>query len=428
MNAMEPVLRAARPDPVAAARRVEDLSKQNPLDVELYDWLALLRYGLPEALSASERAIALDPADAWAWQLRALSLSFAWRLDEARDALEHCTAVSLATADCLVQQAWTDMLAGRCADFEDDARRAVDRVGPLGRGLLASALVSTGRPEAAVREEWRLMTESFPEADRKLTTTEFDAQLALIHGDFAEARALASQEAAELAAHATSRSERIPHYRVTMQLLTAALEMGDASGTRNVAQDFVDRSGSWSAAAVVNFGVDQSLFIAHLASGDFEARRRERMDAWQGAGASRGLVWPYAFAAPAVTPEEARAALDELPKYVPITSYVMSFWLLTADVGLPDAAVGHAYLLAGKPHQALPYLRRAVGACADFDAPLAHTRAALDLGEALEATRDKAGACEAYGKVLARWGHAKPRSVTADKARARSKALGCGGR
>jgi hypothetical protein len=49
------------------------------------------------------------------------------------------------------------------------------------------------------------------------------------------------------------------------------------------------------------------------------------------------------------------------------------------------------------------------------------------LGEALEQTGDKAGACEAYGVVLDRWDHAKPRSVTVDKARARVKALGCGG-
>jgi serine/threonine-protein kinase len=49
----------------------------------------------------------------------------------------------------------------------------------------------------------------------------------------------------------------------------------------------------------------------------------------------------------------------------------------------------------------------------------------LDLGQALEATGDATGACGAYRKVLARWGNAKPKSVTADKARARSKALRC---
>ena len=34
-------------------------------------------------------------------------------------------------------------------------------------------------------------------------------------------------------------------------------------------------------------------------------------------------------------------------------------------------------------------------------------------------------ACAAYAVVLARWGHAKPRSLTAEKASALARALGC---
>jgi hypothetical protein len=47
------------------------------------------------------------------------------------------------------------------------------------------------------------------------------------------------------------------------------------------------------------------------------------------------------------------------------------------------------------------------------------------LGQLLEQKTDRDGACAQYAAVLARWGHAKPRSVTAEKARSRSKALGC---
>jgi hypothetical protein len=49
----------------------------------------------------------------------------------------------------------------------------------------------------------------------------------------------------------------------------------------------------------------------------------------------------------------------------------------------------------------------------------------LYLGELDEQAGDEASACGHYAKVLDRWGHAKPRSVTADKARERVKALGC---
>ena len=43
----------------------------------------------------------------------------------------------------------------------------------------------------------------------------------------------------------------------------------------------------------------------------------------------------------------------------------------------------------------------------------------------LEQKSDRGGACEQYAAILRRWGGAKPRSITADKARARSKALAC---
>jgi serine/threonine-protein kinase len=60
-----------------------------------------------------------------------------------------------------------------------------------------------------------------------------------------------------------------------------------------------------------------------------------------------------------------------------------------------------------------------------FHTPFGHVHAALDLGRALEAKNDTPGACDAYAKVLARFGKAKPRSVSAEAARARRSALRC---
>jgi eukaryotic-like serine/threonine-protein kinase len=429
LKALEPVLRRARPDPREAIQNVLALSKESPMDVELYDWVGWLCNSCPEVLPATEHAIALDPGDANAWQLRGLALAYSGQLDLAKKAFEQCTAVSLVTSDCLSSEAFTEMLAGRCADFESDARRTLDRSPSYGHIFLTSALVSTGQPEAAVREESGLLAGTLPEADRKLASLALDTQLALVAGDFARAQILADEEAAELMAHPRARTERTPHYLLTMQRLTAALETGDLAGASRIAKDFVERSGSWSAYASWNSGVDLSALIAHLAHlapGDFEAARRERIDTWLAAGAERGLVWPYAFAAPASTPEEARAALEVMASYAPIRSYVASMWIQLGDVGIPDAAVGHAYLLAERPAEALPYLQRAVAACAQFDSPLTHTRAALELGLALEATGGTArDACAVYEVVLGRWGKARPRSVTADRARERSKALAC---
>ena len=55
-------------------------------------------------------------------------------------------------------------------------------------------------------------------------------------------------------------------------------------------------------------------------------------------------------------------------------------------------------------------------------------QSAAILGELLEKKGDTDGACEAYGRVLARWGNAKPRSVTGDAVRKRWVALACEGR
>jgi serine/threonine-protein kinase len=82
------------------------------------------------------------------------------------------------------------------------------------------------------------------------------------------------------------------------------------------------------------------------------------------------------------------------------------------------------YVLAGRAADALPYLRRGAATCLALDEPIEHTRAHYFLGQALEATGDTAGACTAYGVVVARWGSA-PSSVTLEKARARVRALGC---
>jgi serine/threonine-protein kinase len=54
-----------------------------------------------------------------------------------------------------------------------------------------------------------------------------------------------------------------------------------------------------------------------------------------------------------------------------------------------------------------------------------HVQAEEELGEALAATGDTAGACAEYESVIDLWGRAKPRSVTAERAREQARRLGC---
>ena len=85
--------------------------------------------------------------------------------------------------------------------------------------------------------------------------------------------------------------------------------------------------------------------------------------------------------------------------------------------------IGRVYLLAGRVDEAIPRLAEAAHACRYGDPSVVWAN--LDLGKAFEQKHDKEKACDAYAVVLKRWGNAKPKSVTADEAKKRSKALGC---
>jgi serine/threonine-protein kinase len=88
---------------------------------------------------------------------------------------------------------------------------------------------------------------------------------------------------------------------------------------------------------------------------------------------------------------------------------------------------------AGRPAEALPRLKAWCSACtvmgfideAPLDDTLLYMHGQLVLGAALEATGDTQGACAAYAVVRRRWKNATPRSLTLEKANARSDALHC---
>jgi serine/threonine-protein kinase len=83
-------------------------------------------------------------------------------------------------------------------------------------------------------------------------------------------------------------------------------------------------------------------------------------------------------------------------------------------------------MLAGKPAGALPFLRKASTNCFILEDPFTRATAEIDLARALEQTGSRDGACEAFGKVLERWGRATPKSLSADAAREGVKRLRCG--
>jgi serine/threonine-protein kinase len=263
------------------------------------------------------------------------------------------------------------------------------------------------------------------EAIRPIEVVRHRAARAFLEGDLAAADALQKQVLDLVASDPPRRADYGWRYRSVLTHVAILLEEGKEEPARVEARDFLARNGSWTQSNTRSAGANESPWLERIAVGqrgssrdEFERSRTVWVDdQLNRSSAYPGLVWPYAYGEPAMTQEEAENALRVLPKFEPLAS--------SARDDVPDAHVGHAYLLAGSAEKALPYLRRAAAHCGAWLWPWKHMHAVLELGLALEATGEKTGACKAYGEVLDRWGAAKPRSVTAERARDRVKALRC---
>ena len=433
LEAMQPFLQSATQDTAETDKRLRALAARYPRDVELWMLLGLIHYATSAALAPAERAIELDPGDAQSWENRASALYATGKYAEARADLERCEAISVDSGECfLVMALAADMPQGRCADFERNLRRGVDR-SPVWTAVLLFAMPDAGRSKAAMEETAAQGVAALPPAiGPEVIGAGLGLRLAVVDGDFIRAAAFARRESEMIMRDPVLRASYPRRYQLTNHLIEIALETGDARAARRLANDFAAHRDAWATEITWNHGVDLSLYFARLAlpldrppPSSFELQRKAWIEQRLRAGADRGQVWDYAWASPAFTEREAKAALDALADLGP-AGPTPEFTLNLSDRnGSPEADLGRIYLLAGRIDQAIDHMGRAVASCDLFLSTLDHVRAALNLGLAFERKGDTRGACNAYGKVLAQWGHARPRSVTADSARARIKALGC---
>jgi eukaryotic-like serine/threonine-protein kinase len=429
LEAAEPWVRQPS-DPKEYVRRLRAALVRFPDDPDFSTEVGvtlMLNSEYTPALEALEAALAADPGYARAWWYKGQTQAYLGDFEGAGRSLDRCLELAPSATNCLWNRVALYEVEGSCAKDGADARRwiSIDRKDPLAYDALAGALVSEGRPTQTIREVLREKWDELDESDRKEASLVDTLHLELLGGDFVGVE----KTGRELEDVVASDKTQAAHARPARARVEALLESGEAAKAAAVADEYLKRSDAWMPDAVIeDFSIANdpvpTMLDAERAGGKMKAWEiQSRREAWLNRllpeleDSERGYVWISGYAATARTADDAAHALEVLPRLGPLPPF--------APKTVAEASIGNVYLLAGRVDEAAPLIERGAATCLAFERPMDHTHAQLLLGTVREARGDRLGACSAYAAVLARWGDAKPRSITADKARARQKALGC---
>jgi serine/threonine-protein kinase len=363
--------------------------------------------------AAANRALAVDPTLVPVIAIEARALVAARRSDEAAKLVARCLEVSPRAAECLAARASLLDWTGDCAAAEKDVRRWLE-VEPDSRDahpLLGAILAAEGAPVDAVREA--LGQDTHTQTGSPFI---FEAIVPMHEGAFSEVDRLARDALARVPSTAPQTDHVVP----VTTLVAELTETGDTASAGRIAADYLSRRIAWKDPDLVYNGVVVAAAARGGAISQTEAMRQfdATFKALVDDGTDPSAAWACAYAAGAITRAEALAATAKLETLH--LSVHPSMW---------PTAYARVLFLAGRADAARPLLEHRVKECSyELSNTLGWVQSHLFLGELDEQRGDRAGACGHYGRVLDRWGHAKPRSVTADEARARVKAIGCDAR
>jgi predicted Zn-dependent protease len=343
---------------------------------------------------------------------------------EALATIATCAARARNPIRCLSVQNDIDVSQGNCPRLEQTSRKILlqDPTDNFPYLTLAEAAYASGQPAETVSELLKENVTRTPLRLQPRVNLEHLWAQEVLAGDFEGALT----RLRELEVMLASESDQSPHALLALRQSELLLEQGQVAEAGRVAQAFLRRKDAWipeprrDGHAISHDPTVRLLRAARraelLSDDEFEEQRRRWVERWtqQVTADNRAFVWLYAYAAVAETADDARTALANRPEGLPLRPYPTY-----------DSYIGATLLRADRADDALPYLRRAAHACSALQFPLEHLQAQLMLGQALEATHQTKEACEAYSVVLTHWGSAKPRSVTAERARSLAKALGC---
>jgi hypothetical protein len=296
---------------------------------------------------------------------------------------------------------------------------------------LAQALDATGARIEAVRNALDQAEARRQDGVTKEPPGLAKVALALRTGDFVGA------EAALAALVPTLKdSTEQDHDSLAALQIAVAEETGNRAKALQIGLEFASGSRAWTQNAPLGVRT-KVLYLRHEAGtmndAAFEAARaRHLVEQYKLLGtvsAERKDYWRLLIDARyGETPAEAKVALPADREVLPTLS--------PFELHEHAADYGRLLLLAGRIDPAVTALENQTKRCeglptalsvdlSKLDVILDYVHAHVLLGQALEARKDKDGACRAYRVVESRWKDAKPRSVTLEKAKERLRALAC---
>lgn len=403
-----------------AARLFEDAARRWPKDAELKFMVAATRQRAQnpdKALEAARAAVALDPEYADALQtLARLSL----RRGDTRGASEYLDrCVTARSIDCLHDRLDMNAHVGQCERVIADAKLLESSGATRSTQWVytASALLSQHEPVEAAMPFLERAEKNADTARMRWEVNIARARVLALRGGFRELEK--SLEGLYPDATSTEFLAAVTTLGLEAHQETSSEEEAVKSAERFLAK----RHSAVGGYAGVPTQDPSPLFWSVLASaGRMSAGERDgKIAEWQKRertlGFDAGTIWFQSEAVVARTPAEAKAALASRPKgFEPMQ--------VQPDV-LGWDVIGRLYRLNGEYVLARDMLTRATSSCMLLFFPVATLRAWAELGETYESLKDSKQACQAYQQVLHWWGKAEPRSITANRVRARVRALGC---
>jgi len=336
----------------------------------------------------------------------------------ARDLLAHCSVASPPDAACIYLRAQVENVDGSCAKAAADLRKVLELI-PAARDVrapLAGVLAAEGASVTAVQEALGPKTP----ADARDGRVPLDVLVPTYEGDFVEVERLAKGALAAVPAGAPELAQST----VVATLVEAYSESDDTVSAGAIAADTLARravraapTGGWLGvmigAAARGGRLDRTEASRHLDAAYasiFDAKTDPSMTR----GAASTTAWAMTYASASETAAEAAVAVAKLDA---LGGQPLASW---------SPAAARTLFLAGRGEAARASFEKTVQVCSNtLLATRSWNRAHLYLGELDELRGERASACAHYAKVVERWGHATPRSVTADDARTHAKALGC---